>query len=186
MKRFGRIALQALASLLGVFVLLSLTLLALRVPLGAGLAALWNGAIGNAKDGFWYPISETLVETCPLLLAGLGVGIAWRAGMFSIGGEGQLLMGGLAATVVWRLFGAFPIAVLMPIMLICGAFAGSFWAAIAGWLRVKRNVPEAEGYIVSWPSICNGPTCVVASAGWICWTIAVTPRWPNGRSIAMS
>lgn len=148
MKRFVRNALQALASSLGVFVLLSLTLLALRVPLGAGFAALWNGAIGNPKDGFWYPISESLVETCPLLLTGLGVGIAWKAGMFSIGGEGQLLMGGLAATVVWRLFGASPGAVLMPTMLICGAFAGSFWAAIAGWLRIKRNVPEVISTIM--------------------------------------
>lgn len=54
-------------------------------------AALLDGAFGSADS--W---SETLVKTCPLLLCGLGVALAFQTGIWNIGAEGQLLMGALA------------------------------------------------------------------------------------------
>ena len=141
-------SIQAFSYLFGGVAILAIAFLCLRVPLGAGFSALWNGAIGNPKDGFWYPLSETLVETAPLLLTGLGVVIAWRAGMFSIGAEGQLLMGGAIATVVWSLANRLPTPILIPLMLLSGSFAGGGWSAIAGWLRVRRNIPEVISTIM--------------------------------------
>ncbi len=134
---------------LGFLVLLTLTFAALRIPPLHAFRALWMGAFGDAASGHLYPISETLVETSPLLLTGLGVVVAWRAGMFSIGGEGQLLMGALAATALAR-YGAhaLPAPLLTVLMLVAAMFAGALWGLLAGWLRVRRNVQEVISTIM--------------------------------------
>ena len=146
--KIGVVVLRSFSYFAGVALLLLVTFLCFRVPAGAGFAAMWNGAIGNPKDGFWYPLSETFVETAPLLLTGLGVVVAWRAGLFSIGAEGQLLMGAAAATGVLTIAGKAPSLILIPLMLLVGTLAGCGWSAIAGWLRVKRNVPEVISTIM--------------------------------------
>jgi simple sugar transport system permease protein len=128
--------------------LLCATFLALRIPPMAGLEAIWAGAIGTAQTGYLYPLSETLVETSPLLLTGLGVVVAWRTGLFSIGGEGQLLMGALAAAAFARFGAGLPAPLQTVGMLVGGVAAGAFWGAVAGWLRVKRGVQEVISTIM--------------------------------------
>jgi simple sugar transport system permease protein len=86
-------------------------------------------------------ISETLVQAIPLLITGLAVAIAFQAGLFNIGAEGQLVIGGLAAGIV----GA---SVRMPGPLLCvacllsGALAGALWALVPALLKAYRGVHE--------------------------------------------
>ncbi len=140
--------LRIIGGALGVIALLLVTFTLLGVPPGQALLGLWIGAVGNAADGHWYALSETLVKMCPLLLTGLGVVVAWRAGMFSIGGEGQLLMGALAAAAIGKYAGALPPPLLTLVMLIAGIASGALWGGIAGWLRVRRNVQEVISTIM--------------------------------------
>lgn len=128
--------------------LLTLVFVALRVDPARAFRALLSGAIGDPESGYWYSISETLVEMAPLLLTGLSVVVAWRAGLFSIGAEGQLLMGALAAVALWNFLPNLPPVLLMVLMLIVGCVAGAFWGLLAGWMRVRRGVPEVISTIM--------------------------------------
>ncbi len=141
-------ALQMTGYAAGIILLLVVTFMLLGVPPGKALVGLWIGAVGNAEDGHWYAISETLVKMSPLLLTGLGVVVAWRAGMFSIGGEGQLLMGALAAAALGKFGASLPPPLLTVAMLLAGVASGACWGGIAGWLRTKRNVQEVISTIM--------------------------------------
>ena len=158
-RQAGRTAVRAIGYAAGMIALLFLTFLALRIDPNIGLRALWTGAFGDAQSGHLYPISETLVETSPLLLTGLGVVVAWRAGLFSIGGEGQLLIGALAAIALGRLGSRLSPGIQTALLLVGGTAAGALWGWIAGWLRVRRNVQEVIStimlnyialYLVNW------------------------------------
>ena len=152
-------ALQICAYVGGFLVLLCLTFLMLRIPPLAALRSLWTGAFGDAESGHLAALSNTLIETTPLLLTGLGVVVAWRAGLFSIGGEGQLLMGALAATALAKYGASLPAPLLTPLMIVSATLTGACWGALAGWLRVRRNVQEVIStimlnyvakFVVSW------------------------------------
>jgi simple sugar transport system permease protein len=132
----------------GLIVLLTLTFLALRIEPVPALRALWAGAFGDAQGGHLYPLSETLVKTTPLLLTGLSIVVAWRAGLFSIGGEGQLLVGAVAATALAKAGSALSGPLLTLLMLLGGVAAGALWGGIVGWLRVRRNVQEVISSIM--------------------------------------
>jgi len=105
--------------------------------IGRSYVALFTGSLGSA-----YAISETLTAAAPLTLAGLGIALAFRAGLFNIGAEGQILLGGMAAVVVGFSFPGLPIAIHLPLALIAAAVAGAAWAAIAGWLRAATGAHE--------------------------------------------
>ena len=101
------------------------------------LAALWRGSFGSR----YALLSATLVRATPLVLAGLGVALAFRAGILNIGAEGQLLAGAALAAAV-GVSGAATLGVLtLPVLLIGGAIAGAAWAGIAAVLR-RRGVLE--------------------------------------------
>jgi general nucleoside transport system permease protein len=107
------------------------------------LAALAQGAFGSANA--W---SEVAVRTCPLLLTGLAVAIAFRAGIWNIGAEGQLLIG--AVMVAWlgtRLDG-WPPWLATAMVLAAAALGGAAWAGIAGVLRTARGVDEVISTIM--------------------------------------
>jgi simple sugar transport system permease protein len=140
----GRAAVYAF----GLLALLALTFAALGIPPEVALSQLWSGAFGDSNSGHLYNISETIIATAPLLLTGLSVIIAWRTGLFSIGAEGQLLVGALAATAVGVHGGAIPGPMLTFAMLIVGGVAGAAWGWIAGWMRVRRNVQEVISTIM--------------------------------------
>jgi ABC-type uncharacterized transport system permease subunit len=115
-------------------------MLATGVPIGAigaAYAALFAGSVGSP-----YAISETLTAAAPLTLAGLGIALGFRAGLFNIGAEGQVILGGMAAVVVGFSFAGLPPLVHIPLALATGALVGAGWAAIAGWLKAATGAHE--------------------------------------------
>jgi simple sugar transport system permease protein len=89
------------------------------------------------------PITEILVATTPLIFTGLGVAISFRAGMFNIGGNGQLLLGALFATMTVIYIGtSMPAAVVLIAALIAGTLAGAAWGFIPGVLKAKTGAHE--------------------------------------------
>lgn len=144
MAELGRGTLRTLAAL---FVAFGLTLLVIALAgqsPRAAMIALASGAFGSS-----YAVADTLTKTVPLLLTGLGVAIAFRTRLWNVGGEGQFLVGALAASALgaYALDG-LPAPVLIPLLLLTGAIAGAFWAGLAGWMRVRRNVPEVISTIM--------------------------------------
>jgi general nucleoside transport system permease protein len=105
--------------------------------IGVAFAALFTGAVGSPAA-----LSETLTAAAPVTLAGLGIALGFRAGLFNIGAEGQLILGGLAAVVVGFAFTGLPAFVHLPLALLAGALVGAAWAAIAGWLKAATGAHE--------------------------------------------
>ncbi|MBD5605365.1 MAG: ABC transporter permease [Candidatus Eremiobacteraeota bacterium] len=97
----------------------------------AGFAALLRGALGGPHQ-----VSETLVQTTSLLFPSLAVAFAFRAGLFNIGAEGQLVMGGLCAGLAGAAL-AVPGWVAIPLILLAGAAGGAAWGGVAGVLRAR-------------------------------------------------
>jgi ABC-type uncharacterized transport system permease subunit len=127
-------------------VLGALTMLATGVDLptiGRSYIALLQGSVGSLNA-----ISETLTAAIPLVLAGLGLALGFRTGLFNIGAEGQLLMGGLAAVIFGFTFSGLPFALLMPLSLLAGALTGAFYAGIAGYLRAATGAHEVISTIM--------------------------------------
>lgn len=145
------------------------------------LLALWDGAFGSSY-AFW---SATLVRATPLLLVGLAVALAFRAGVLNIGAEGQLIVGAIAAAMVALWGDGLPRVVLVPSMAIAGMLAGAGWAGIAGWLRRRFGVLEvistimlnfialaSIGWMVRGP--LQEPTGVYPQSS----TFGIAARWP--------
>jgi simple sugar transport system permease protein len=108
------------------------------------LKALWSGSLGSA-----YALSSaTLVRATPLILTGLAVALAFRAGVFNIGAEGQLLVGAAASAVIGVKLSAVLSLLTLPAELLAGALAGVFWAGIAAWLRSRFRVLEVISTIM--------------------------------------
>lgn len=124
----------------GVAALIAVTLVllvALGHPANGALLALWSGSVGS-----WYSLtSATLVRAVPLMLTGCAIAVAFRAGVFNIGAEGQLLAGAAAATAVAL---ALPHSgiVALALAMLAGAVAGGLWAGIAALLRARFGVLE--------------------------------------------
>lgn len=87
-------------------------------------------------------ISNSIVYAIPLIMCGVSVALPFRAGLFNIGAEGQLLAGTMAATAVGVHFAAWPTLLLLPAVLISGAVAGALWAGIAGVLKATTGAHE--------------------------------------------
>lgn len=124
----------------------TLVMLATNVDAGTiarSFLALLRGSVGSLNA-----ISETLTAAAPLILAGLGLALGFRAGLFNIGAEGQVLMGGMAAVIVGFSFAGLPAAILLPLSLLAGALAGAFYAGIAGWLRAATGAHEVISTIM--------------------------------------
>ncbi len=87
------------------------------------------------------PLTETLTFATPLIAAGLGVSLAFRIGMFNIGGRGQMLMASAAAG--WVAFSLdLPFGIHLAVALLAGLAAGAIWAGIAGALKAWTGAHE--------------------------------------------
>jgi simple sugar transport system permease protein len=104
----------------------------------AALRALVRGAAGS-PDAF---VSITLVRTVPLLLTGLAVAVAFRAGIWNIGAEGQLYAGAIVATTFGLAGGDLPAGALLPLVLGGAVAAGAAWAWIPALMKVRLGVSE--------------------------------------------
>ena len=100
-------------------------------------AAMVEGAAGSTNA-----VADTLVKATPLLFVGAGICIAFRGGVVNIGGEGQLVVGAVAATLAALAFPDWPSWAIIPLCLILGFLAGAIWGAIPGALKAYLNVNE--------------------------------------------
>lgn len=130
----------------------------LIVPFGAVFAALLVGAIvlvalgANPIEGYvalfqgafggWDELADTCIKAMPLLLVGVGICIAFRTGVINLGGEGQIIAGGILSTTVALAIPGTPRLLLVPIVLLAGAVGGAFWGAIPGVLKAYAGVSE--------------------------------------------
>ncbi len=109
-------------------------------------SAMFRGAIYNnlvtepAKQ--WRPLTETLKYAGPLILGGLGVGIAFRASLFNIGGRGQMIIGGGAAAWVGFRFDDLPMVIHLPFAILVGMLFGALWGGLAGLLKARTGAHE--------------------------------------------
>ncbi|MCL5676646.1 MAG: ABC transporter permease [Firmicutes bacterium] len=103
----------------------------------AAFRSLYVGAFGNLET-----IASSVATAVPLTLAALGVAFAFRAGVFNIGGPGQIYLGAVAATLVGTRFPGLSIWVHLPLALLAGFLAGGLYAVIPGTLKVQRGFNE--------------------------------------------
>ena len=138
-SRFNSI-IDALLPVLATFAALAvgaIMLLILRVNPGVAYSALIEGAFGSTNA-----MAETLVKATPLLLVGLGICIAFRANVINIGGEGQMIIGGILATQIGLTFTDLPGWLVIIIALFVGFLGGAIWGGIPGLLKAYFNVNE--------------------------------------------
>lgn len=100
-------------------------------------AALLNGAVGSVNS-----LADTIVKATPLLFVGAGICIAFRGGVINIGGEGQLVVGALAATLTALFLPEAPAWLVIPLSLVFGFLAGAVWGLVPGALKAYLNVNE--------------------------------------------
>lgn len=139
-KRTLNRTLEALLPLLAVpvaFLIGAIMLVVLGVNPLEAYGALVQGAFGDVSG-----LTQTLVKATPLLLVGLGVCIAFRGGVINIGGEGQIIVGALAATAVAVSFPHLTGFVLLPACMLAGILAGALWGGIPGVLKARLGVNE--------------------------------------------
>lgn len=122
----------AIAMLIG-----SLFILASGHSPGLAFSALFQGAFGSQRA-----IGETLLRSTPLILTGLALAYGFRSGLFNIGAEGQLYLGGLAAAFVGLLVGGLPWFIAVPTILLAAFAAGAAWAFIPGLMKARIGANE--------------------------------------------
>ena len=89
-----------------------------------------------------YGLTETAAKATPLMLVGLGIVIAFRSGILNIGGEGQMIIGALAGTVVAIALQNWSPFLLLPLTMLAGFLGGALYGAIPGALRAYFKVNE--------------------------------------------
>jgi general nucleoside transport system permease protein len=125
------LALAAALILFGVFVAAS------RIDPLELYALMYRGAFGS-----WFSWQNTLIRAAPLILTALCTALPAQLGMVIIGGEGALVMGGLAATAAGLALAGAPVLIVQLAMAAAGMAAGGLWIALAGGLRHFRGVNE--------------------------------------------
>lgn len=118
---------------------------AMADALGTAYKAIWQGAIYNGGAATFAakiaPFMATLTAATPLIFAGLGIGIGFRAGMFNIGAQGQLLIGATLGAMVgfmWHL--PFPLHLILAV--VGCALGGAVWGFIPGILKARTGAHE--------------------------------------------
>ena len=99
--------------------------------------AIFTAALEN-RDGW----GNVIYRATPLIFTGLAVALAFQCGLFNIGGEGQMVMGGFALTWIGFTFAGLPAFLLIPLCILGGAIAGAIWGGIPGYLKARRGVHE--------------------------------------------
>lgn len=147
----GSIVVPITAIVMGLIVGAIIMLLGGYDPLLA-YQSLFSQVFGNLYD-----FGETLREITPLILTGLAVAFAFRAGLFNIGGEGQFIIGMTAASFIGIKLTMLPAIIHAPLAVIVGGIAGGLWAALAGYIKAKRGVNEVITTIMlNWTALYLG------------------------------
>ena len=144
------------------------------------LRALAVGAFGSP-----YGLASVGTKACPLILVGLAIMVAFRAGFWNIGAEGQIVMGAIAAGAIGAHVSA-PAGVHVVLVLLAAAVAGALWCGIAAWLRWRRGALEVIStillnfvalFVLSW--LVHGPLMQASGAQPIGDPLAATARIPR-------
>ena len=121
------------------------TFQAIGAALGSAYTAMFNGALLNFNAGTFAgvirPFTQTLTQATPLIFAGLGLGIGFRAGLFNIGAQGQLLIGAALGAFIgfaWDL----PVGLHLVVAVIGCALGGAVWGFIPGFLKARTGAHE--------------------------------------------
>ncbi|WP_062296729.1 ABC transporter permease [Demequina maris] len=121
------------------------TFSAIGDALGSAYSSMFNGAVLNLEAssfaGVIKPLTQTLTMATPLIFAGLGLGIGFRAGLFNIGAQGQLLMGATFGAYIGFAF-SLPAGLHLALAVIGCAVGGAIWGFIPGILKAKRGAHE--------------------------------------------
>lgn len=112
---------------------------------GNSYSALFQGAVVNLNGTTFArvirPITETMTVATPLIFAGLGIGIGFRAGLFNIGAQGQIILGGIFGGFVGFTFD-LPPGLHLLLAAVGAALGGAIWASIAGVLKATTGANE--------------------------------------------
>ena len=118
---------------------------ALGNAVGGAYSALFQGAVYDfGADSFARairPLTETLTVSVPLIFAGLGLGIGFQAGLFNIGAQGQIILGGIFGGYVGFAM-HLPPGLHLLLALIGAMLGGAIWASIAGVLKARTGAHE--------------------------------------------
>jgi ABC-type uncharacterized transport system permease subunit len=129
--------------------------------------------IARSAWGDGYALGETLLRATPILLCALATIVPARAGLISVGAEGQLYFGALAGTGALLAMNAPSTAWMLPATLLAGALGGALWAAVPALLRIAANANETistlllnyvAALLVTW--LVYGPWKNPQSQGW--------------------
>ena len=98
---------------------------------------LWEGSLGRPQS-----ISESLVWATPYIFGGLAVALAFKAGLFNIGVEGQIAVGSLASVYVGYAVTGVPFPLHLILAVVAGTLAGAIWGGIPGFLKARTGAHE--------------------------------------------
>lgn len=134
LPRWVDLVLVPVLAVVAAFIVAGIVVLAIgENPLSATYLLL-RGALGSGEG-----IGFTLYYATNFIFTGLAVAVAYHAGLFNIGAEGQATLGGLGATLVCLHLDVLPAALLIPLGVIGAALFGAAWAFIPAWLQAKRG-----------------------------------------------
>jgi simple sugar transport system permease protein len=108
---------------------------------GTIVSAITSGDLDEIQTAF-RPLSEMLVVTTPLILAGLSVALGFQAGLFNIGAEGQITLGAIFAAFVGFSMDGWPGLVIIVTVILAGFLGGAIWGGIPGVLKAKTGAHE--------------------------------------------
>lgn len=132
----GAVLLVSAAAVVAALIAVGILLWAYGIPPLHGYRTFFRGSLGTIRG-----LRETMRNTIPLLLCGVGLTLAFRVRFWNIGAEGQLLMGAVAASGV-ALFSNLPASLLLPAMFLAGFGAGGVWGVISAVLKTKLGVND--------------------------------------------
>jgi ABC-type uncharacterized transport system permease subunit len=109
---------------------------------GSGLDYLLPWTSGAQRATAAFSLQQTLLLAAPLALLGIAVSLAFRAGLFNIGGQGQYLIGSFVAIWVGSSFAGLPGWLHIALVIVLGSLGGAAWAGIAGLLKATAGASE--------------------------------------------
>ena len=134
LPRWAELGLLPLINLLAALVLSGLIVKILGESPWAACKLMFAGSLGS-QDGIGY----TLYYATNFMFTGLAVAVAYHAGLFNIGCEGQAYIGGLGSGLVALWLGHLPFLIVAPVAIVAGAVFGAAWAFIPAWLQARRG-----------------------------------------------
>lgn len=115
---------------------------------GDALSASWEKisltyiSLLQGSFGSWVAFTETTAQATPLIMAGLGIALAFRAGLFNIGGQGQAIMGAIWGAFIGFTVKGLPLFIHLPLVIVVGVAMGMIWGGIVGFLKAKTGSHE--------------------------------------------